>query len=216
MRHPPPARDPEAAFAELYTTVYPDLVGFVRRRGHDHDAEDVAAEALTDADSRAATDSCRDSQLDSADGAHTGQLDSARCVLTERRGVWLTVALAGPDGFSALCITDDSTRFFTEDTVGSVGTADVPTPGPTDVVATDLGTTTTMDAGHLSLAVGVVGDQVAGVTYRSLEHGEVTATVTDGHFAFWVPGAELRDLTAVPVEVLHLDGSTSATFLTLR
>jgi len=92
------------------------------------------------------------------------------------------VVLSGSDGFSALCITDESTPMF-RDWIGSVGTpGDYATPDPRDVVATDLGTGSAR-AGELSVAAGYVGSDVTGVVYQSDSHGEVAATVSAGRFA---------------------------------
>lgn len=46
MRHFSHAPDPEHTFRVLYEAVYPDLIRFVQRRAHPHQAEDVVADAF--------------------------------------------------------------------------------------------------------------------------------------------------------------------------
>jgi hypothetical protein len=166
---------------------------------------------------------CRDAQLDGPAGEHSPGMDlrenvrAADVAIVERRGEWTLVTLAGTDGFSALCITDESTPLF-RDWIGSVGIpANYATPGPRDVVATDLGAGSTK-AGELSVAAGYVGSDVTGVVYRSIRHGDVMATVSGGRFALWLPGDELEDAPRVGVEVhaTYRDGSTGPVLLDLQ
>lgn len=171
--------------------------------------------SLTTQQQADAVTSCRAEQRGNGGGA--GELDGARPAVAERRGTWTTVVLAGQRGFSALCVTDSSAGFFTHDMIGSYGTTPrAVAPGPRDVVATDLGTGT-MRAGDISLAAGVIGTDVTGVTYRSPIHGDVVATVNGGRFALWMPGAELMDASraGVPVNVTYHDGTTGTTVLHL-
>lgn len=164
-----------------------------------------------------AAESCRTQQRDGAGRDLRAELDAAVPAIAERRGVWTTVVLAGDDGFAALCIADGSARLFADAMVGSVGTPDgFAPPDPRDVVATDLGSGT-MSAGDLSLAAGVAGADVVGVTYRSAEHGDVAATVGGGRFALWFPGDELTDASdaGVEVTVTYRDGTTATVRLTL-
>lgn len=153
---------------------------------------------------------CRESQEDGPGSEYAADLDGAELVIAERRGVWTTVVLAGTDGFSATCITDDSANLFADGMIGSMGTpAGYAAPAPREMFATDLGTGT-MDAGDISLAAGRAGSDVVGVVYRSRAHGDVTATVNQGHFALWFPGDELMDAASngVEVEVTYRDGTT--------
>lgn len=161
--------------------------------------------------------SCRRSQKNGAGGQYADDLSTAQPVIAERRGVWTTVVLAGTNGFSAMCITDDSTSLFAKDMIGSVGTpTDYATPGPRDLMATSLGAGT-MNAGDLSLAAGTAGSNVARVVYYSRTHGDVAATVSQRHFALWLPGDELKDASSngVEVKVTYRDGSTGTSRLTL-
>jgi hypothetical protein len=140
---------------------------------------------------------------------YADDLDLAHIAIAERRGVWTTVVLGGPDGFSAMCITDDSTSLFGKGMIGSIGrTADHATLGARDLKALSLGTGT-MSAGEISMASGIAGTDVIGVAYNSPALGEVTATVARGHFALWLPGDELRDASnGLDVTVTYSDGST--------
>lgn len=161
--------------------------------------------------------SCRQHHQDGAGAGYADQLDNAQPAIVDRRGVWTTVVLAGTRGFSAMCVTDDSSHLFAKDVIGSVGT---PTgylpPGPRDLIATDLGTGT-MNAGDISLAAGTAGPDVIEVVYHSRTHGNVDATVSGGHFALWFPGDELLDASShgVEVEVTYRDGSTNTSRLAL-
>jgi hypothetical protein len=172
----------------------------------------LSAQAAADA----AAD-CRDAQLDGFGAEYGHDLRLADVAIAERRGEWTLVTLAGSEGFSALCITDESTPLF-RDWFGSIGTpADYTTPDPPDVVATDLGTGQA-DAGELSVAAGYVGSDVTAVVYRSASHGEVAATVSGGQFALWLPGDELKDASRVGVDVqaTYRDGSTATVRLDLQ
>lgn len=168
--------------------------------------------ALSAQERASAVEECR-SSAGAVDPGSGEDLRTARDVVAERRGAWTTVVLAGSDGFAALCVTDDS-ALVGGGRIGSVGRADVPEPGPRDLVATSLGWGAT-SAGALSLAAGTAGPEVVGVRYRSPEHGDVAATVAEGHFAFWVPGAEMDDPSGVDVEVTYRDGTTGTVRLTL-
>jgi len=161
--------------------------------------------------------SCRQMQEDGAGAKYANELSSAEPAVAERRGVWTTVVLAGTDGFSALCITDDSTHLFAKDMIGSVGRpTDYAAPAPRALTATDLGVGT-MNAGDLSLAAGTAGSDIVGVVYHSRTHGDVSATVSQGRFALWLPGDELKDSSSngVAVEVTYRDGRTGTSRLTL-
>ncbi len=161
--------------------------------------------------------SCRQMQEDGAGAKYVNELSSAEPAVAERRGVWTTVVLAGTDGFSALCITDDSTHLFAKDMIGSVRTpTDHATPARRALTVTDLGVGT-MNAGDLSLAAGTAGSDIIGIVYHSRTHGDVSATVSQGRFALWLPGDELKDSSSngVEVEVTYRDGRTGTSRLTL-
>lgn len=136
-------------------------------------------------------------------------LSTAVTAVSERRGRWTLVLLAGQDRFTALCVTDASTRLF-RDFFGSIGRATVNPPAPRGLAPTDLGTGS-MDGKELSVAVGFAGSEVVGVTYTSPERGKVKATVASGHFALWLPGNDLEYAAqrGAPVQVTYRDGTTA-------
>lgn len=170
----------------------------------------LSAQAAADAGS-----ACRDVQRHGPGTDYRDDLQRATVAIAERRGVWTLVVLSGANGFSALCITDESTVLF-RDWFGSIGVSAV-TVGSRDVVATELGVGTA-DTGELSVAAGYAGADVTGVTYQSASRGQVAATVAAGRFALWLPGNELMDAsrTGIPVQVTYRDGSTATRRLALR
>jgi hypothetical protein len=163
-----------------------------------------------------AAEACREHLSESA-AADAGRLRAAEPAIAERRGVWTTVVLAGRDGFSGMCIADESSPFFAKGMIGSIGT---PTryvsPGPRELIANDLGSGT-MNGADLSLAAGHAGSDIVAIVYRSPAYGDVTATVSRGRFALWLPGTELTDASrdGVELEVTYRDGSTASNRLTL-
>lgn len=174
------------------------------------------AATLTAEQRAEAADKCRSAQEGGAGQGFESQLAAATPAVSEQRGVWTTVLLAGDDGFTALCVTDGSTRLF-GDMFGSIGTPEgYRAPRPDEVIATDLGTGA-IDAGELSLAAGYAGTDITGISYDSATHGRVEATVSQGHFALWLPGGDFRESsrTGVDVTVTHTDGTTSRAQLRL-
>lgn len=164
-----------------------------------------------------AADDCRKQMKSGAGYDYLNDLGSATLAIAERRGVWTTVVLTGKEGFSALCITDDSAGLFDKGMIGSIGKpGGYAAPGPRELSATDLGMGT-MGAGDISLAAGAAGPDVVAVTYRSQSHGNVTATVNAGRFALWFPGDELKERPTgwVEVQVTYRDGQTGTSRLTL-
>lgn len=94
--------------------------------------------------------------------------------------------------------------------IGSVGKpTGYTTPGPRELLAPDLGTGS-MDAGDISLAAGAAGAEITGIIYKSQTRDDVTATVSHGRFALWLPGNELQDASrnGVELEVTYQDGTT--------
>ena len=178
----------------------------------------LSAEAAADAGAK-----CRDAHMDGdAQPAAPGpdyrdDLRRADIAIAEQRGKWTLVTLADTKGFSALCISDNWTALFPS-WFGSIGTpTNYAAPGPRVVVATSLGTGS-IDGSDLSVAAGYVGSDVTGVTYDSVSHGLVAATVSAGQFALWLPGGELMDAAGVGVnvQVTYRDGSTATVRLDLR
>jgi hypothetical protein len=171
--------------------------------------------AMSGPDKAKAAAACRDNQT-SGSPDYRNELSSATTAIAERRGDWTLVTLAGPGGFSALCITDQRPALF-QTYFGSIGaTAPADRPGRRELTATDLGTGTA-DRRHLSIAAGLAGTDVTRVRYASPSHGDVTATVSGGHFALWLPGDELESASqhGLPVHVTYHDGTTATITLTL-
>lgn len=164
----------------------------------------------------AATD-CRQNLAEAPMPGLVDELNDAEPVIAGRRGAWTTVVLAGPAGFTAMCISDETDHLFGTAMIGSAGTpADYSPPAPRELRTTDLGTGS-MHGHDISLAAGYVGSDVVGVRYRSRAHGQVTATVSRGHFALWLPGDEFGNASrrGVHVEVTYRDGTTDTRLLTL-
>lgn len=164
----------------------------------------------------AAADDCRQNQISGAGKRFARDLRSAGPAISERRGVWTTVVLVGADGFTALCITDDSAGRFTDGMIGSIGKPpSYAAPRPRELRVTDLGKGT-ISAGDISLVAGAVGSDITGVVYQSHSHGNVTATVSGGRFALWFPGDELTNIAGgVQVDVTYLNGQTGSRRLSL-
>ncbi len=178
----------------------------------------AAPNGMSPQESADAAASCRKEQKEPA-AEYADKLSSAQAVIAERCGVWTTVVLADTEGFSALCITDSSTGLFGDAMIGSVGTAiDGSGLGPRELTAKSVGVGS-MNGRELSLAAGLAGPDIVAVTYRSTTHGPVAATVSQGHFAFWLPGAdaelEAASSRGVDVDVTYRDGSTGTSRLTL-
>lgn len=164
-----------------------------------------------------AGENCRSEQMEGFGAGYADDLDAAELAIAEKRGVWVTVILAGPGGFSALCISDDSAGLFSDAMIGSIGTpTDYVAPTPRGLVTTDLGTGT-IGSGDISLAAGRAGTDVVDIVYPSTSLGDVAATVSQGRFALWLPGDELEDAPnrGVDVQVTYRDGTTGTTRLTL-
>lgn len=164
-----------------------------------------------------AADDCRQNMRSEAGDDYLNDLGGATLAIADTRGVWTTVVLTGDDGFSAMCITDDSAGLFDKGMIGSVGKpTGYAAPEARELFATDLGMGT-MGAGDISLAAGAAGPDVMAVTYQSQSHGDVTATVNAGRFALWFPGDELKfpPNSGVEVQVTYRDGQTGTSRLNL-
>ena len=173
-------------------------------------------DAISATDRPEAAANCREAQ-GGAGHDYAAQLSTAKTVIAERRGVWTTVLLAGQDGFNVLCITDESSPFYSKGMIGHIGTpTDWTPPGPRGLTAASLGSGT-VDSAALSLAAGAAGADIIKIVYRSPAYGDVTATLSDGHFALWLPGTELGNASnnGVELEVTYRDSNTATTTLTL-
>ena len=173
-------------------------------------------QAVTTGDRAELADACRDSQREGAGAGQSQALASATAAVAERRGAWTLVLLTGDDGFSAMCITDESRPLF-RSSIGYVGVR-AETAEPADqIVRIDALGVGSIDGHELSVAAGPVPAEVVALTYSSAAHGEVSATVSQGQFAFWLPGDELEDASreGAPVEVTYEDGTVESRTLVL-
>jgi hypothetical protein len=175
----------------------------------------VATPAGLSASERAdAASACRDARK-SGFPEYADELKTAGTAIAEKRGDWTLVVLAGRNGFSALCITDESTPLFRSN-IGSIGTSpDADRPNSRGLSATVLGTGS-IDGHELSMAAGAAAPDVTSVTYTSRTRGVVAATVSGGQFAFWLPGNELATASkGTPVHVTYRDGTSATVTLSL-
>ncbi|MDQ1595810.1 MAG: hypothetical protein QOH40_2366 [Arthrobacter pascens] len=162
-----------------------------------------------------AVSDCRRSTQRVGGGMYSAEHSAAEVAIAERRGAWVTVVLTGPDGFEASCTTDATAPWFSKGSFGSVGkstnSAALPARG---IAVSRLGTGMSSDK-PLSIAAGRVGPEVAAITYTNSANEEVIATVSKGHFAFWLPGNELENAynQGAPVKVTYTDGSTDTQLL---
>ena len=175
----------------------------------------VAAQQRPDAGAE-----CRKNLEDGAGAEYADDLASADIAIAESRGVWTTVVLAGANGFSALCVTDDSAPLFATGMIGSIGVPhgrDGVSTAPREVFATDIGVGG-MNGRDISLAAGEAGSDVVGVVFHSQTHGDVAATVSHGRFALWLPGDEFEGASSSGVEVgvTYRDGSAAVKVLNLE
>lgn len=147
--------------------------------------------------------------MDAGNGMYEEDITIAEVAIAERRGAWVTVILAGADGFDAACVTDVSAPWFDKSMIGSIGKFGAGTePEPRSLKATHLGTGQ-IGSNSISMASGRAGSDVKGIKYTSVTGDEVIATVAKGQFAFWLPGDELQDASSVgaTVEVTYNDGT---------
>jgi hypothetical protein len=163
--------------------------------------------ALSADDTAKAAATCR-TKMGAADQSFPAGLSTATVAISERRGPWALVVLTNRAGLNALCIDDrrdPGTRWF----MGSVGSG-TERPAPRGLQVINFGTAT-LDGRALSLAVGLAGSDVTGVSYSSPTRGKVTGTVTKGQFALWLPGKDMEDAgdVGVPLQVTYRDGSTA-------
>jgi hypothetical protein len=144
------------------------------------------------------------------DAHERAALSAATVTLAEKRGPWTMVVLTGRDGMSATCIDDriaPGSKWF----MGSAGTSQPDErPSARDLELRSFGATTLNDR-KLSVAVGLAGSDVTGVSYASATRGRVKGTVTKGQFALWLPGDDMKDAgdVGVPLQVTYRDGSTA-------
>jgi hypothetical protein len=153
---------------------------------------------------------CRASGEEVSEGMYKDDLATAQTAIAERRGDWVTVVLAGAGGFDATCITDASAPWFRQGMIGAIGKSGTGTgPKPRELAVSQLGTGS-VGGNPISMASGAAGSDITGITYTSVSGEQVTATVSLGHFAFWMPGDELQNAseTGAAVDVTYSDGTT--------
>lgn len=166
--------------------------------------------SLPDAEAAAAAEKCRNDRPGTVH-EYDSELRAAKVAVAERRGDWRMVVLAGADGFSAVCVTGESS-VLSGATGGSLGTpSDYVAPGPREIDAFGLGASM-INGYFLSEAVGNAGSEVTAVVAHTRTHGDVEATVSGGRYALWFPGHEWNDDTSregVDLEVTYSDGTSS-------
>lgn len=178
-----------AAAAVLAVSVTPSLLG----ADSDAYASWTPVAQRSAAGDRAIADAaCRDAGLD---------LVSPELVIAERRGQWLALLYTGADSTVATCL---ARLPLGSDDVGDVdlaragGQGAVPvgaqfTQGPIFENLGHGGLFGTGDRPTISLTLGDVGDEVAGVTIHTAAGEDVVATVADGRYVAWWPGRAFPD-----------------------
>ncbi|MEJ1114570.1 hypothetical protein WBN73_09460 [Paenarthrobacter sp. CCNWLY172] len=176
----------------------------------------AAPGALIGSERDGAVSDCVRSSKGTGDGMFAGDVDAAEVAIAERRGAWTTVVLSGANGFEATCTTDSTAPWFRKGSFGSVGKpGNGQEPTGRGIRTTQLGTGVIAN-NPLSMASGQVGPDVAAMSYTSRAGERITATVSKGQFAFWLPGGELPNSGEdVPVEVTYTDNTTEIRYLSL-
>jgi hypothetical protein len=134
-------------------------------------------------------------------------IEHAGPAMAERRGDWALVILVSPDNFEAQCMTNVNPR--NRGGYGSIGGPGRPDVGPRELELFGIGISGGGNFGYLTSAVGRAGSDIVAMTYNSPVRGRVEATVSNGYFAFWVPGRAFDGLHPMPVQVTYRDGHTA-------
>lgn len=171
---------------------------------------------LVGAERDSAVSDCIRSSQGVGGGMYANDLEVAKVAIAEKRGAWTTVVLAGSGGFEATCTTDSTAPWFKKGSFGSVGKpGNGKEPTGRDIRTTQLGTGV-ISNNPLSMASGQVGPDVVAMSYTSRVGERITATVSKGQFAFWLPGGELPNSGEdVPVDVTYTDNTTEIRYLSL-
>jgi hypothetical protein len=140
-------------------------------------------------------------------GPYDDTIEHAGTAMAERRGDWALVILVSHDEFEAQCMTNVNPR--NRQSYGLIGGPGRPDLGPRQLAPSEMGTSGGGNFGYLTSAVGRAGSDIVAMTYNSPVRGRVEATVSNGYFAFWVPGSEFDGLHPVPVQVTYRDGRTA-------
>ena len=133
-----------------------------------------------------------------------------RPVLTEVRGEYTYVVLAGDDAVTECFVTtpaDGAQDVVTSDAVVAAGPA---APGARDVTTLQAGTASWSESstgdGALTSAFGRAGAEVESIELTTDDGQVVRASLDDGWWAAWAPGASSLPPTA---DVTFTDGSTA-------
>jgi len=130
-------------------------------------------------------------------------------VLTEARGEYTYVVLAGDGAYGDCFVT---TAAQGQDTVGSSAVLPAPLPAPAarEVTTLQSGTASWSEGetgdGAVTSAFGRAGSDVRAVELRLSDGKSVEATVQDGWWAVWAPGASSLESAAT---VTYADGTSS-------
>jgi len=142
---------------------------------------------------------------------------SARATIVEQRGAYTFTLVTSPQGLIATCLDRDNGPSQESSGGGSKWV------GPRAALAPDGMLTDGLYVGSdddisTRAVVGRVGSSVRGVVVHTAQHGPVTATIADGYFAAWWPGAPLHGTDGVgpdPTFSLNLrDGTTREVSMT--
>lgn len=165
--------------------------------------------AMSATDSANASASCRDKTTAQFPDLRK-DLSAATTSISERRGSWTLVVLAGRGGFSALCIDNPTQADSFYSSSGS--TPARPTRRELGVLNLGAGD---LDGKKISLATGLAGADVTAISYASAKHGKIKATVRGGQFALWFPGKDLENAitTGIRLTVTYRDGTTKPILL---
>ncbi len=146
---------------------------------------------------------------DGPDGPEVTEVP-VRPVLTEVRGEYAYVVLAGDDAVTECFVTTPADGEQDVVTSDAVLAADPAEPGPRDVTTLQAGTASWSEGdtgdGALTSAYGRAGADVASVSLVTTAGERVEATVQDGWWAVWAPGEASLRTTA---ELTFSDGATA-------
>lgn len=173
-----------AAAAVTAVSVTPNLLG---ADSNAYASWTPVAQQSDASDREIADAACRDAGLD---------LISPELVIAERRGQWLALLYTSADSTVATCMArlplgSDDVGDIDLASAGGQGAVPVDgqfTQGPIFEQIGHGGFFGTGDRPTISLTLGDVGDQVAGVTLHTAAGEDVVATVSDGRYVAWWPG----------------------------
>ena len=165
-----------------------------------------------------ASDACRDSLAESLvgedgtdpTGVTENRIRRAGVVLAERRGDWTLVVLGDDGGLDASCVTQDG-RLFGGVGFGSMGVSPLTDAQGREILVTSGGAGGSSGE-MMTVLFGLAGPEVESVIVHTPDHGDVAATVSEGHLAAWWPGPVDPDGAspgfAPPATVTYTDGTS--------